>query len=111
MKEGDVVMAVLAQADGRTKDRPVILLCQMPPFGDWLVCGVSTPLQREVPGFDELLSRTDPDFADSGLWHTSLIRLGYLETMSEGRLLGEVGAIAPARLLRLLTRLSQHISP
>ena len=41
MTEGDVVLTPLPQADGRTKPRPAILLRKMPPFGDWLVCGVS----------------------------------------------------------------------
>jgi mRNA interferase MazF len=45
MKEGDVLLATLRQADGALKDRPVVLLRRMPPFQDLLVCGVSTQLQ------------------------------------------------------------------
>ena len=44
MTGGDVALTPLPQADGRTKPRPAILLRQMPPFGDWLICSVSTQL-------------------------------------------------------------------
>jgi mRNA interferase MazF len=40
MNEGDIVFAPLPQADGRIKNRPAVLLRRLPPFGDWLVCGV-----------------------------------------------------------------------
>ena len=44
MKPGDVVLTPLPQADQVIKNRPAVALCQMPPFGDWLVCGISTQL-------------------------------------------------------------------
>jgi hypothetical protein len=46
MTQGDIALAPLPQADGRTKLRPVILLRQVPHFGDWLICGVSTQLHH-----------------------------------------------------------------
>ncbi len=40
MKEGDVVLAALPQADGKSKLRPVLLLRRFPPpHSDFLVCG------------------------------------------------------------------------
>ena len=39
MKEGDVVLAVVPQFDEQTKNRPVIVLREMPRFRDLLVCG------------------------------------------------------------------------
>jgi mRNA interferase MazF len=74
MKEGDVVLTPLPQANGQTKIRPAILLRQMPPFGDWLVCGLSTQLRQEVVGFDEIIEPSHPDFEMSGLKAASLIR-------------------------------------
>jgi len=47
MKEGDVVLTPLPQTDGVIKNRPAVALCQMPPFGDWLVCGISTQLRQQ----------------------------------------------------------------
>ena len=42
MNEGDLALAPLPQADGQIKNRPVALLRRLPPFGDFLVCGIST---------------------------------------------------------------------
>jgi mRNA interferase MazF len=44
MKEGDVVLATIPQADTRVKNRPAVILREMPPYGDLLVCGISTHL-------------------------------------------------------------------
>ncbi len=55
MKEGDVVLTPLPQSDGRTKNRPVVVLRTMPPHDDLLVCGVSTQLHQEVSGFDDVV--------------------------------------------------------
>jgi mRNA interferase MazF len=42
MTEGDVCLAALPQSDGQLKDRPILLLKAIPPFGDMLVCGISS---------------------------------------------------------------------
>lgn len=57
MKAGNIVLTTIPQADGRPKNRPALLLCTMPPFGDALVCGISTQLRQEVAGFDEMITR------------------------------------------------------
>ncbi len=62
MKEGDVVLTPLPQADGKIKNRPAIFLREMPPFQDILVCGVSTQLHQIAPDFDEIITRQDSDF-------------------------------------------------
>jgi mRNA interferase MazF len=87
MTEGDVVLTPLPQADGCTKPRPAILLRQVPPFGDWLVYGVSTQWRQEVAGFDEIIDLSHSDFRSSGLKATSLIRLGYLVVLPADRFL------------------------
>jgi hypothetical protein len=74
MKVGAVVLLSLIQADGKAKLRPAVALRQLPGFGDWLVCGVSTQLQQWVAGFDEKISTGDLDFLLGGLSHPSLIR-------------------------------------
>ncbi len=77
----------------------------MPPFGDWLICGVSTQLQLRVAGFDEMIDLPDPDFRRSGLKAPSLIRLGFLAVLPADRLLGILGSISAERHLRLTQRL------
>ena len=105
MTEGDVVLTPLPQADGETKPRPAILLRQVPPFSDWLICGVSTQLHHEVVGFDDVIEPSHSDFAGSGLKAPSLIRLGFLAVLPSEALLGVIGAISPDRHGRLLQRL------
>lgn len=39
MQEGDVVIVVMPQANGVIKDRPAIILREMPPFRDMLIHG------------------------------------------------------------------------
>lgn len=109
MTEGDVVLTPVPQADGQMKNRPAIILREMPPFGDVLVCGISTQIQQEVVGFDEVLSATDADFAASGLRTTSLIRLGFLSVLPINRIIGTIGSISSERRQRLLQNLADHV--
>jgi mRNA interferase MazF len=110
MNEGDVTLAALVQADGAIKNRPVILLRQMPRFGDFLVCGISTQLNQMVADFDDLIQPHDADFASSGLKASSLIRLGFLAAVPQVKLLGSIGNISPERHYRLLARLSHYLN-
>jgi mRNA interferase MazF len=109
VNEGKVVLAALPQADGKIKFRPAIVLCEMPPYGDLLICGISTQLHQFVAGFDELIVRTDSDFVASGLLSDSIIRLGFLMTVSSSHAVGSVGSISRERHEHLLRRLSAHL--
>jgi len=44
MKQGDVILTSMPQADGQVKNRPALFLRILPPFDDALVCGISTQL-------------------------------------------------------------------
>ncbi len=46
MKEGDVILAPVPQADRAIKNRPAIILREIPPYKDYLICGVSTQLHK-----------------------------------------------------------------
>lgn len=46
MKEGNVVLTPVPQADGKIKNRPAIILREMPLYRDFLVCGISTQLNN-----------------------------------------------------------------
>lgn len=48
MKEGDVILASITQADGKIKNRPVVILRIMPKYNDYLVCGISTQLNQYI---------------------------------------------------------------
>lgn len=110
MKGGDIILTPLPQADGQIKNRPALILCSVPSFGDLLVCGISTQLRQAVEGFDEMISPADADFARSGLVAPSLIRLGFVTTVPQNAIKGLIGSIASERHHRLTLRLAAHLS-
>lgn len=110
MKEGDVVLTPLPQADGEIKPRPALLLRRLPPFGDFLTCGITSKLERAVRGFDDVIRRSDADFGPSGLIADSVIRLGFLAVLPRSRIVGSIGTVSSSRHHRLLVRLSRHLT-
>ena len=110
MKEGDIALAQLQQADGQYKTRPILLLKQLPPFQDWLVCGISSQLRHFTPGFDEIIQISDQDFDGSGLRTASVIRLGFLATLAPNDIQGVIGDIDSERYRRLLNHLIQLLN-
>jgi mRNA interferase MazF len=109
MKEGDVILTSVPQADGAVKHRPAVVLREMPRYRDLLVCGVSTQLRHEVKGFDEIISPSDDDFAGSGLIGESLIRLGFPAVLPRKNIAGAIGSISPERHGRLLRTLGDYL--
>ncbi|MDI6853096.1 MAG: transcriptional regulator [Deltaproteobacteria bacterium] len=109
MREGQVILTPLPQADGKVKPRPALALREMPGYGDFLVCGLSTQMHLLVPDFDELITGRDEDFAGSGLLADSLIRLGFLAVLPKKLIMGSIGAVSPQRHRRLLKRLSGYL--
>ena len=110
MKEDDVVITTLTQADGQVKRRPALILRVMPGLGDLLVCGFSTQLNQRTVSFDEIIFPSDADFASSGLSTVSPIRLGFLALRPSTGINGVIGAISTERHGRLLRRLSDCLS-
>ncbi len=109
MKEGNVVLTPLPQSDGKIKNRPAIILREMPLFGDFLVCGVSTQVHQLAPDFDESITSQDNDFQASGLIADSVIRLGFLAVLPSKNIIGSIGDISSERHKRLLERLSAFL--
>jgi mRNA interferase MazF len=109
VKEGDIVLALLARKDGRGKYRPAVVLRRMLGFGDLLVCGISSQLRQQVADFDEIIEPSHADFKTSGLKAPSLIRLGFLAVLPASSFLGTIGSISAERHQRLLSRLSDHL--
>jgi mRNA interferase MazF len=109
VNEGDVILIPLQQSDWKVKNRPAIILREMPLYRDFLVCGVSTQLHQCIGGFDDLITMSDQDFALSGLMADSVIRLGFLAVIPGKRIMGSIGAISAERHRRLLTRLSDYL--
>ncbi len=109
MKEGDVVLTSIPQADGIVKNRPAIILREMPPYRDFLLCGISTSLDKQVQDFDDLISPADDDFKSSGVRTTSVVRLGFLAVIPSAQIIGTIGSISTARHRRLLKTLAHYL--
>jgi mRNA interferase MazF len=82
--EGQIVLFRFPQTDQQPgKFRPALVVRKLPGcHEDWLVSMISSQLIQEVTGFDETISREDPDFEDSGLKLASLIRVGRLAVVN-----------------------------
>ena len=106
--EGQTVLFRFPQTDQQEgKLRPALIIRKVPgQYEDWLLCMISSRLDQEVPGFDDLLNPSDPDFEKSGLRVPSLLRIGRLAVVNKGILAGRLGEIDEARLLRIKARLS-----
>ena len=109
MKDGDICIHKVAQPDGTFKIRPVLLLKQMRPYGDWIVCAISTQLRQEVKGFDFIIDEMNRDFAISGLKSSSLIRLGFINTVDKKAIPGVIGEVSSIILKMLQQRLASEL--
>ncbi len=109
MIPGRVILARVQQSDGQFKRRPAVVLAALPPYNDLLICGISSKIRHEVAGFDDVIRRDDPDFVQSGLKDTSLIRLGLLTTIPVAAVIGELGSLPPKRHTTLLNRLADYL--
>ena len=87
----------------------MVVVNRMPPFSDYLVCALSSKLEHECAGFDDVIAADDDDFRASGLKVASLVRLGLVAAIPKSAVLGELGMISEARLQRLRSRLARHI--
>ena len=67
MREADVALTPMPQADGQTKARPVVLLKQMPPFVRLVGLRHQFTTSSEAAGFDGIIKLADTDFRRSGL--------------------------------------------
>mgnify|MGYP001398985683 FL=1 len=110
MKEGDVVLTALPQANGQIKNGRAVFLRVMPPYDDALLWGIGSHLPQQVPGFDEPINDADEDYELSGLVASSLIRLGFLAVVPQSKIVGSIGAISRARHRRLLTTLGRYLT-
>jgi mRNA interferase MazF len=109
MKEGDIILTPILQADGQAKNRPALILRKMPPFDDFLVCGISTQLHQKVQNFDDIISKNDADFSGSGLVADSLVRLAFLAVLPSAKIIGAIGSISSIRHRHLLENLSNYL--
>ena len=109
---GQIVLTPFPYTDlSGAKLRPVLMLRQASSqFDDWLVCMVSSQIRQAEPGFDEIVSPGDADFAAAGLKSASVLRLSRLAVLDGGLLEGSIGSISDERLERVRHRLAGWIA-
>ncbi len=110
VSEGEIVVARLPQADGAIKLRPVVLPRELPWFGDFLVCGVSSQLRQAIQGFDIVLEAGSEDFAETGLRVASVIRLAFLAVVPVADMTRRLGRIPSSTLETPRTNLAEHLT-
>ncbi|MEM6911124.1 MAG: type II toxin-antitoxin system PemK/MazF family toxin [Verrucomicrobiota bacterium] len=109
ISEGDIVVAELPQADGNSKARPVLILRELPGFGDFLVCGISTQIRQAEEDFDVVLGEDDADFSSTGLKATSVVRLSFVSSIQLTRMRRHLGNVSSTTLETLQSNLAAHL--
>jgi mRNA interferase MazF len=110
VSEGDIVVARLPQADGGSKLRPVVLLRELPGFGDYLVCGVSSQVRHAVEGFDVVIEEGDEAFEGTGLRVSSVLRLAFMAVVPVDRMKSKLGRLPRELLVALQISLARHLT-
>jgi mRNA interferase MazF len=92
------------------KMRPALVLRRLPGFhNDWLVCMISSQLDSQIRGMDEMIFETDGDFQVTGLKSNSVIRITRLAVVAGSILHGAVGELSKERLNAIQARLADWI--
>ncbi len=109
--EGQIVLFRFPQTDNQLgKLRPALVVRKLPGrYEDWLICMISSQVNQEIPGFDQIMGFSDPDFQESGLKVTSVIRIGRLAVVNAAKLLGKIGQVGDVRLGKIKESLSKWI--
>jgi mRNA interferase MazF len=113
MTPGDIVLIRFPQADLQAgKLRPALVIATAPGrHPDALLSLISSQLHQVVPGFDEIIAPTDPDYALSGLKVRSVIRLARLASVNTSVINARLGHISPGRLGHIKQRLAEWLLP
>ena len=111
IQDGQLVLLTFPRTDQTAgKLRPALVLRRLPSsHADWLICMISSQLQHEVPGVDEVVRHADADFTETGLKETSLVRVTRLAVVAADILHGTIGSLSDRRLTRIRRRLANWI--
>ena len=111
ISEGQIVLFKFPQTDQKEgKLRPALILRELPgKFNDWLVCMISSKVDQQILGIDELITSDAADFLQTGLKVPSVIRASRLAVVDGNILLGKLGQINTERLKKIRQKLSKWI--
>jgi len=108
MEEGEIVLVIFPQ-DRKHKPRPALILREFPPYGDILICGITSQTIQFIPNFDVLLERNDPAFRETGLKAASVFRLNMLTMITKGEVRGRIGKLHQVYFQQLKDNLALYI--
>lgn len=118
ISEGQIVLFRFPQTNQKDgKLRPALVLRKLPgKFDDWLICMISSRLNQVIPELDEIINLEAPDFLQTGLKQSSLIRASRLAVVDAEILIGNLGTIDTSRLNKIRSNIAQwlqnqHSSP
>ena len=105
---GDIVLFRFPQTDlAEGKLRPALLLKKVPgPYDDWLICMVSTQLHQQIEPLEVIIRSVDPEFEETGLKKSSLIRTSRLAVVDASIFEGKLGALRRSRLEEVRERIA-----
>jgi mRNA interferase MazF len=112
IREGMVVLVPFPNAEMASagKVRPAVVIRRLPGgYDDWLICMLSSRITQTLDGFDEVIAEGADDFAESGLKISSVVRVTRLAVCHDSLVLGALGRISDARLLRIRHRLAEWL--
>jgi len=103
MKRGTVVLAPFPFTDLTTiKRRPAVIVSKINPSkNDLIIAFISSVVSPNLSETDLYLDFNDPDFKNTGLIKTSIIKVDKLMTIEKQLFTGELGCLSD-RLLREL---------
>jgi mRNA interferase MazF len=89
-----------------TKRRPAIVISEVVPTEtDVIVAFISSVIPSTISPTDFVLSRTHPDFSNTGLLRNSVFKMDKLATLDQRIFTGELGEVSAAILEELQNRL------
>lgn len=91
------------------KLRPAVCLRQLPTYNEFLVCGLSTKVNRFNKVLDEKVTPNDEKGLKGLRASQSVIRLGFLGRVRIEEIAGRIGSISVPRHRRLLKKLSEYL--
>jgi len=86
-----------------------VLIASFPPYGDWLVIGISGSIGLAVPNLDIVIDQAHPSFAAARLGFPGIIRIGHAHVVPTGWIEGRIGSVDPETLHLVRERLAAHI--
>ena len=91
------------------KLRPAVCLRKLPTYNEFLVCGLSTKVNRFNEVLDEKVSPNEEKGLQGLKASQSMIRLGFLGRVRIEEIAGRIGSISVPRHRRLLKKLGEYL--